>query len=136
GSREAVVADHLDAILAGFGLPGASLDAALTRFYATYGELALNPTSSSARQQVITEAQSLGSAFGDLSAQLKNARSAADQDLRDSLQEINPLAAELAHLNTAIAGAAPGALESLRDRQAVLLSSLTALADIDVIQGD
>ena len=136
GSREAVVADHLDAILAGFGLPGASLDAALTRFYATYGALALNPTSSSARQQVITEAQSLSSAFGDLSSQLQTARGAANQELRDSLQEINALAAELAHLNTAIAGAAPGALESLRDRQTVLLSSLTALADIDVIQGD
>src|SRR5262245_42984612 len=69
GSREAVVADHLEAILAGFGIPGASLDAVLTRFYATYGELALNPTSASARQQVVTEAQALGAAFRDFSTQ-------------------------------------------------------------------
>ena len=136
GSREAVVADHLEAILAGFGLPGASLDAALTRFYTTYGELALNPTSTSARQQVVIEAQTLGTAFNDLSTQLQSARGAADQELRDVLQEVNSLASELGNLNTAIAGAAPGAVESLRDRQAVVLSSLTELADVNFIHRD
>jgi flagellar hook-associated protein 1 FlgK len=46
GAREAVVADQLQVILSGLGLPGASLDEVLTRFYTTYGELAQNPTSS------------------------------------------------------------------------------------------
>ena len=136
GSRESVVADQLEAILAGFGTPGASLDAVLTRFYSTYGELALNPASGSARQQVVIEAQALGQAFNDLSTQLQNTRSAADQELRDSLQEINALATELAQLNTAIAGAAPGTVESLHDRQAVVLSNLTELTDISVIHRD
>lgn len=136
GARDAAVADQLEVILAGLGLPGASLDAALTRFYTTYGELAQNPTSASARQQVVVEARALGAAFGDLSTQMQNARSAADDELRDTLQEINALAAEMADLNGAMATAAPATLESLRDRQTLVLSSLSALADINVIHRD
>ena len=136
GARDALVADQLEVILAGLGLPGASLDAVLTRFYTTYGELAQNPTSSSARQQVVVEARTLGTAFGDLSAQLQNASAAADQQLRDTLLEVNALAAELADVNVAISTAAPATVESLHDRQQLVLSRLSELADINVIRRD
>jgi flagellar hook-associated protein 1 FlgK len=136
GAREAVVAEQLEALLSGFGLPGASLDGALTRFYTTYGELAVNPTSASARQQIVVEAQALGSAFKNLSTQVQNARAATDRDVRNAVQEINALAEELAQVNKAVAGAAAGTLEPLRDRQAVVLSGLTALTDVSVIARD
>jgi flagellar hook-associated protein 1 FlgK len=136
GSREAVVADQLEVILAGLGLPGASLDAVLTRFYTTYGELALNPTSPSARQQVVVEARALGTAFRDLSTQLQNASAAADQQLRDTVLEVNALAAELADVNAAVSTAAPATVESLHDRQQLILSRLSELADINAIHRD
>jgi flagellar hook-associated protein 1 FlgK len=131
-----VVADQLEVILAGLGEPGASLDAALTRFYTTYGELAQNPTSSSARQQVVVEAQTLGATFGDLSARLQTARSSADRQVRDILKEVNALAAELADLNSAVGTAAPETVEALHDRQQLVLSSLSELADFNVIHRD
>jgi flagellar hook-associated protein 1 FlgK len=136
GARATVVADQLEVILAGLGQPGASLDQVMSRFYTTYGELAQNPTSSSARQQVVVEAQALGTAFRDLSAQLQNARSGADQQLRDSIGEVNALAAELANLNAAMSAAAPTTVEGLADRQQLVLSRLSELADINVIHRD
>jgi len=132
-AHDSAIADHLEVILGGLGQPGASLDAALTRFYTTYGALASSPTSATARQQVLVEAQALATTFSDISTQLQNARGAADREIRNTLGEINALAAELAELNAGITSSAPANVEALRDRQAVVLSSLSALADIDVI---
>jgi flagellar hook-associated protein 1 FlgK len=71
-----------------------------------------------------------------VSSQLQSAAGAADQQLRDTLLEINALATELADLNSAISAAAPTTVEPLRDRQQLVLSRLSELADINVIHRD
>src|SRR5437763_3266454 len=67
-SKEGAIADHLAVLEANLGKPGASLDAALARFHSTYGALAQNPTSATARQQVLIQGQSLARTPSHLAA--------------------------------------------------------------------
>lgn len=133
-ARDGAVAEHLAVIEAGFGLPGASLDAEVARFYNTYGALALNPTSSVARQQVILEGQSLAAAFAEMASRLDASRRSADADLRDAAMQVTALARQLADLNRALSAATGTAVEGLRDQQSVVLAQLSELAAIQPIQ--
>lgn len=133
-AREGAIADHLAVIEAGLGTPGASLDAVLARFYNTYGTLAQNPTSSTARQQVIIEGRSLATAFNDIAARLQTAQYDADREIRDLTGQVNALAAQIADLNVSIVAAGTGDAAALIDQQSVAIAELGKLVDIDVIQ--
>lgn len=134
GGREGAIAEQLAVIEAGLGKTGASLDAALGRFYNAFGSLAQSPTSSVARQQVVIEGQALASTFNNLSERFDAARRAADTEVRDVVRRINALANEIAGLNAGIVDPGEPAVESLHDRQAVALAELSELADIQVIR--
>jgi flagellar hook-associated protein 1 FlgK len=135
-ARDSATAEHLATIDASLGLPGASLDAALTRFYNTYGTLAGNPSSSVARQQVVSEGQALAAAFTAMAARLDAARRSADAEIRSAAAQVNGLAAQLASLNAAISGASGAAAETLKDQQSIALASLSELAGIQAISRD
>ena len=113
------------------GQPGASLDAALARFYNTYAALAQSPTSTTARQQVIIEGQSLSRAFNDLSTSFSDAQTNADREIRDTVSQVNALAKQLADINAGIASAGPENADGLLDQQSVALASLTELVDVN-----
>src|SRR5262245_34504636 len=98
-ARERAIADQLAIVEAGLGQPGASLDAALARFYNTYAALSQNPTSSTARQQVIVEGQTLASAFNDMAVRFDTARRTADDEIRAAVTQVNALAEQLADIN-------------------------------------
>jgi flagellar hook-associated protein 1 FlgK len=134
GARESAVAEHLKILETGLGLPGASVDAALSRFYNAYGALAVNPVSSPARQQVTVEAQALAVAFREMAGRFVAARQGADVELRDAMSEVNALAREIADLNAQVVEPNTVAIETLRDRQTLALSALTELIDINVIR--
>lgn len=133
--REAAVADHLAVIEAGFGTPGASLDAKLNEFYDAFATLAGEPGSTTARQLVVIQGQALTQTFADVARRLAQSRRDADLEVRALTDEINMLARRVADLNVAIASA-PGSAETLHDQQAEALRSLAALVDIDVITYD
>jgi flagellar hook-associated protein 1 len=134
-SREGTIADHLAIVETALGQPGKSLDAALALFYNTYGTLAQSPTSSTARQQVIIEGQSLATAFNDMAARLGTAQRDADNEIRSTVDQVNALARQLADINIGIANVGTNnAAEGLLDQQAVALSALSQLVDINVTQ--
>lgn len=135
-AREDAIASHLAVVEAGLGAPGASLDTFLARFYNTYAALAQNPTSTTARQQVIIEGQTLASAFNDIASRFEKARSDADREIRDVTNEANALAQRIAELNDSIAAAGSLNVEGLIDQQNVALAQLGELVDINVIQHD
>ena len=119
-----------------FGQPGASLDAALARFYNTYAALAQSPTSATARQQVIIEGQTLSRTFNDLATSFNDAQMNADRELRDTVSQVNPLAKQIADINAGIASAGPENADGLLDQQSVALASLTELTDVTVTHND
>lgn len=131
--REAAMADSLSQIETVLGKPGASIDASLTKFYNAFSQLAQDPTSGVARQQVIVQGQSLASAFNDVASRLASAQRDADAQVKSSVDQINTLAAQIASLNASMAGASASGNEALRDKLGVALSSLSQLIDIGVV---
>jgi flagellar hook-associated protein 1 FlgK len=131
--REAAMAESLSQIETALGRPGASIDASLTQFFNAFSQLAQDPTSGVARQQVIVQAQSLTSAFNDVATRLASAQHDADAQVKSSVDQINGLAAQVASLNASMAGASASGSEALRDKLGVALSSLSQLIDIGVV---
>jgi len=132
-SRERTIATQIGILEAQLGAPGASIDAALGRFYDTYATLAQTPTSATARQQVINEGQSLSQSFGALSQQLEAARRSADAEIRDVAQQINILATRVADLNAAIVDSRQVSPDYLKDEQANAINALAELIDVHAI---
>lgn len=132
-AREQAKAEQLAATEVSLGAAGASIDARLTAFFDAYESLAENPTSASARQSAVMQSQQLATAFNDMSVRLEQSRRAADSQIRGGVEQINALVQELATVNGAIAGG-QGNLPSLRDRQALALDQLAAIANVSFTQ--
>ena len=137
-AREAAIADGLAVVEALLGAPGGSIDGALTQFFDAFAGLAADPTSPAARQDVISRAQSLANAFATLSTQLNAARQDADLSIRDGMDEVNRLAANIAELNQSIAQTSePSTKAFFRDRQQAEVDRLAELIDISTMaRGD
>jgi flagellar hook-associated protein 1 len=133
-ARERAIADQLAIVEAGLGQPGASLDAALARFYNTYAALSQNPTSSTARQQVIVEGQTLASAFNDMAVRFDTARRTADDEIRAAVTQVNALAEQLADINRQISSIDSSEAHHLLDQQSVVIDALGELVDVHVIR--
>ncbi len=131
--REAAMAESLSQIETALGRPGSSIDASLTQFFNAFSQLAQDPTSGVARQQVIVQGQSLTTAFHDVASRLASAQRDADAQVKSSVDQINTLAAQVASLNASMAGASTSGNEALRDKLDVALSSLSQLIDIGVV---
>ncbi len=136
-SEQAALAQGLSAVDAAVGEPGASLDANLTAFFDAFSQLADDPTASSSRQGVLSQAASLTSAFHDMAGRLGAARTDADTGIRTAVDQVNALARQLASLNAASGSA--GARDSTqllqcRDDQLQAIESLSGLLEVHTIQ--
>jgi flagellar hook-associated protein 1 FlgK len=132
-AREGALAESLGVVEATLGRAGESLDAELTAFFDAFSSLAADPASIVARDAVARQGGRLAQAFGDMSSRLGAARRDADVQVRAAADEVNALAARVAALNQAIAGAIGGDVEGLRDEREVALQELAALADVSVL---
>ncbi|HEY6509756.1 MAG TPA: flagellar hook-associated protein FlgK, partial [Vicinamibacterales bacterium] len=136
-SREGALAEVLEVVEASLGRAGASIDARLAEFFGTFSRLADAPTSAVAREDVLSQAQQLAQAFRETSQRLSDGQRAADTRARETVAEINALAAQLAELNRAY-GATGGGQASLhlQDQQAALVRHLSELIDVQVLERD
>jgi len=132
-AREAATADSLSQIEALLGRPGTSVDSNLTKFFDAFSQLAQDPTSGVARQQVTVQAQSLTTAFNDVATRLVSAQQDADAQVRDGVDRVNTLAAQIASLNASMSSAGAGRSDTLRDKLGVALNTLAGLIDISVV---
>jgi flagellar hook-associated protein 1 FlgK len=137
GAYDAAVADALTVIEASLGATGAAIDGGLDRLFSSFAELAENPTSSSARQNVLAAADALATSFNEIATRLELSRRDADARLRGAVDEINTLTGRIAQINGAMpAATANGTGLTLRDEQAQLVRRLSELAHINVIARD
>jgi flagellar hook-associated protein 1 FlgK len=110
------------------------VSAALTAFFNSWQTLASNPTSTSNRQQVLSQAQSLASTINQTAAQLEQLTSSTNGQIQSTVANINSLASEIGQLNQTItvqtatdAGQPPNTLLDQRDQLLTQLSSLTTV---------
>jgi flagellar hook-associated protein 1 len=132
-SREAAVAQSLSQVESVLGSAGSSLDEDLSKFFSAFSQLAGDPMSSVARQQVVLQAQSLATSFGDVAARLSSAQRDADAQVRSGIEQINTLAGQIASANAAMPGASATGKEALRDQLNSALGALSQIIDISVI---
>lgn len=130
------LAGRLDATLSdsATGIP-----ASLQRFFAAWQEVATNPSSTTARQVLVAEAQTLADRFRSVSQSIDQLDSDVNLRLSADVAEINTLATSIAKLNADIASASasmngqpPNDLMDERDRLILRLSELvnvTTVAD-------
>jgi flagellar hook-associated protein 1 len=133
--REAAIADLLGLAEVALGTDGQGIDKRLNEFFDSFAELADAPTSAVARQQVVLQGNAVAAAFRDASGRLSALQRDADRRVVTTVDEINAIADRLAVINEALTGMPEnGSALQLQDEQATLISQLSALTDVTVIE--
>src|SRR5580704_4952707 len=72
----------------------------LNSFFNSFSSLSVSPNDTATRQNVITQAQGLASAFNQAAAGIDSVSNDVEQETGDSVKTINRIAADLANINT------------------------------------
>jgi flagellar hook-associated protein 1 FlgK len=134
-AKSSTIADSLSVVQTALGTAGESVDARLTAFFDAFSTLATDPTSSSARQQVVLQGQTLAGTFRDMAERLDTAQRDTNASVVGAVDDVNALVKEIARLNIAIGGTGgTGAdAQSLKDQQGEAIRKLTGLLDVSVM---
>ena len=108
-----------------------SLSARLAGFFNDFAGLASSDTAG-ARQQLVSDAQSLADAFNSISTQLGKGRDAANESITKDVASANQLLSDIAKFNKqiTIAEASGGNANDLRDLRTQALEKLSSFTDI------
>ena len=117
---------------AAVGLPGQSIDAEMLRFFDAFARLAEDPTSTGVRLEVLTEGESLTSAFRSMAAELDRSQREADRYIREEVDAINELAKRIALLNSDMSKV-PADREPLHERDQVIQAIRELSEHLDVV---
>jgi flagellar hook-associated protein 1 FlgK len=116
----------------------AGLSPSIQSFFNSIQTASSNPSASSARQTILTSAQSLASQFQSTSAQLSQINDGINTQLSSTVQSINNYATQIASLNQSIqdaeasnAGQPPNSLLDQRDQAVASLSQLTGVTVVN-----
>lgn len=116
-----------------FSDTGEDLASTLAAFSASLQQLSASPSSAAAQQGVLSAGQNLAQSFNSTANGLTSAQSAADQQVTQTVGEINSLSQQIAQLNAQISqtvgpGQDGGTLQDQRDQLVQQLSQLTSVS--------
>jgi flagellar hook-associated protein 1 FlgK len=113
---------------------GGGLGNVINQFFSSFQQLADNPTDVPTRQAVLSAAQNLASAFQQTGQQLSTIQGGIDQEVSQTVDEINSDTTQLAGLNQQIASLQGNSEQAgmLEDQQYSVLNSLSKLVDVAV----
>jgi flagellar hook-associated protein 1 FlgK len=119
---------------------GVGLSSAIDGFFRSIQALSANPSNSTLRQSVLNAGNTLAEGFNFASTQLQAARSGADQEVPQTVEQINGLASQVAALNQQIAslqgvGEGAGDLVGQRDNVLSQLSKLVGISTVSANDG-
>lgn len=115
------------------------LSSAMNGFWNSLSDFATQVENVAVRKTAIEEAQGMVGMFNSLSSQLSSYRSAIDEQIVESVSQINELLDEIAQLNRAIVnselgGATNYSANDLRDQRGEAAKELAKYMDIDVME--
>ncbi|MYM35279.1 flagellar hook-associated protein FlgK [Duganella sp. FT94W] len=118
--------------------PTAGLSPALQSFFAGVQDATASPSSSAARQSLLSNAESLAARFQGMSARLTEMSAGVNSTITSSVNEINAYANKIAEVNNTIAGltSSTAAPNDLLDKRDQMLTELSKLVKINVTEGD
>lgn len=108
----------------------------LNDFWGAWGELSNDPTSTSARKNVIDQANQLANGFKQIKRQLVSLQNSISREMQNITSEINGTAREIARLNKLIASEEAGGNKAndLRDARDLLIDQLSGLIDVNTVE--
>jgi flagellar hook-associated protein 1 FlgK len=132
---QTAIADSLSLVEVALGDAGQSIDQKLTAFFDSFARLSEDPTSATARQEVLLQGQGAASAFGDMVDRLSLAQRDADTGIRGAVDQVNALVTQISGLNASIAsaGGSGADVQVLKDRQLEAVKTLSGLLNVDVL---
>lgn len=112
------------------------VEAAVEAFFDSWEALSTDPSSESARTEVVAAGTDLVSMLTEIDEQLQQLQADAVTGVKDGVDTLNELAESVADLNEQIFEAEAGGGEAsyLRDQRDVLLDEMSALANITVTE--
>ena len=117
--------------------PSAGLSPALQSFFSSVQDVASNPSSVPSRQAMITQGQVLSARFQALDTQLTQMRTGVNQQLTDTVTQINAKAQSIAQLNDQIRTVQSNATQppnDLLDKRDQLVADLNQLVKTSVVK--
>ncbi len=110
----------------------------LNVFFDALNDFANNVEALPVRVSLLTQAETLADQLQTISQQLNTLRTNANEEVREQVQEVNRIAAEIAELNVTIRRTEAGQRQAndLRDERDVLLDELARIANIDYRERD
>jgi len=114
---------------------GGGLSSAINQFFSSFQQLAGNPTDIPTRQAVLSAGQDLASEFQQTGQQLLTIQQGLDQQVTQTVNQINTDTAQLATLNEQISSQ-PNSEQAnmLEDQQYQVLNNLSQLVDVAATQ--
>ncbi len=109
------------------------LSSALSAFWSSWSDLEDDPSSSSARSTLTSNAENLASTFNTLSSELDSTGSDIDTSISDAVSEINDLSSQIADYNKQIRMSTNAGQDTsdLKDSRDAALQKLAGLINID-----
>lgn len=117
-----------------FSTSGNDIGSTLSAFSSALAELSANPSDSAVQQSVFSAGQNLAESFNTTAQGLTSAQSSADQQVTETVAQINSITQQIAQLNAQISASPSaqaqngGPLEDQRDQLVQQLSTLTGIS--------
>lgn len=126
-------AGQVDSLL---GDADSNLNSAMQKFFSGINEVANNPTSLAAREQMLTQGRNLVGRMQVLGGSLENINSQVNSELDAAVAKVNDLTRRIADLNGAIgaAGTQAQSPNDLLDQREMLVNELNKLVNVSQIQ--
>ncbi|HTV16404.1 MAG TPA: flagellar hook-associated protein FlgK [Acidobacteriaceae bacterium] len=128
------VSSSLQQLQSYFSSNGNDISTTLSAFSSALAELSANASSSSVQQNVLSAGQNLADSFNTTANGLTSVQSAADQQVTQTVAQINSLTQQIAQLNAQLAASPTaqsdngGTIEDQRDQLVQQLSTLTGIS--------
>jgi|HubBroStandDraft_6_1064221.scaffolds.fasta_scaffold99252_3 flagellar hook-associated protein 1 FlgK len=134
GSAEQQASD-LTPLQSLFDLTSATgVSGSLNSFFNSFSSLSVSPNDTETRQNVITQAQTLATAFNQAATGLNSASSNVEEETGDSVSTINQIAGDLANINAQYGSSPTGSANAGLDAQVNSdLENLSEVANFTVV---
>jgi flagellar hook-associated protein 1 FlgK len=123
----------LQQVQTNFSTTGNDIASELTAFSSSLAQLSATPTNTAVQQDVISAGQNLAQSFNTTAQGLQSTQSSADQQVTQTVSQINSLSQQIAQLNAQLNEPQPansngGTTEDQRDQLVQQLSQLTGIS--------
>ena len=133
-SGQAMLSSSLQQVLGVLNNGGVSSQ--VSQFFSGVAQVAASPSDMPARQSMLSNAQNLSQTFQSVGQQLSSIGAGVNQQIGQSVTQINGLSQQIAQLNTQIStlqGAGNGAVNDLLDQRDQLLTQLNSQVGVQVL---